>query len=175
MPIILSISIALIAGLLSTRIVKLIHLPNVTGYLVIGLIIGPYCLKLLSSDVVEGLSIIVTIALGFIAFSIGGEFKISSLKKLGKSIFTITFAQSIMALILVDVFIVLAFIIMKNYNQTNLALAIVLGAIATATAPAATLMVVRQYKAKGIVTDKNFWIGCAVGFAFGAMHHYFGL
>ena len=168
MPIILSISIALIVGLLSTRIVKLIHLPNVTGYLVIGLIIGPYCLKLLSSDVVEGLSIIVTIALGFIAFSIGGEFKISSLKKLGKSIFTITFAQSIMALILVDVFIVLAFIIMKNYNQTNLALAIVLGAIATATAPAATLMVVRQYKAKGIVTDTLLPV-VALDDAFGLM------
>ena len=153
MTIILSIAIALVAGLISTRIVKLLHLPNVTGYLVIGLIIGPYCLKLLNEDTVKNLSIIVTIALGFIAFSIGGEFKISSLKKLGKSIFTITFAQSFMALILVDISIVLVFICLRNYNQGNLALALVLGAIATATAPAATLMVVRQYKAKGIVTD----------------------
>lgn len=84
MTIILSIAITLVAGLISTRIVKLLHLPNVTGYLVIGLIIGPYCLKLLNEDTVKNLSIIVTIALGFIAFSIGGEFKISSLKNLVK-------------------------------------------------------------------------------------------
>ena len=168
MTIILSIAIALVAGLISTRIVKLLHLPNVTGYLVIGLIIGPYCLKLLNEDTVKNLSIIVTIALGFIAFSIGGEFKISSLKKLGKSIFTITFAQSFMALILVDISIVLVFICLRNYNQGNLALALVLGAIATAKAPAATLMVVRQYKAKGIVTDTLLPV-VALDDAFGLM------
>ena len=168
MTIILSIAIALVAGLISTRIVKLLHLPNVTGYLVIGLIIGPYCLKLLNEDTVKNLSIIVTTALGFIAFSIGGEFKISSLKKLGKSIFTITFAQSFMALILVDISIILVFICMQKYNQGNLALALVLGAIATATAPAATLMVVRQYKAKGVVTDTLLPV-VALDDAFGLM------
>ena len=99
MQVLLGIVLALAAGLLSTRLVKLIHLPNVTGYLVAGLLIGvvniitykrsgTYILD------VKSLSIIVDLALGFIAFSIGGEFKLTSLKKLGKSIFTITFLPS---------------------------------------------------------------------------------
>ena len=108
------------------------------------------------------------LALGFIAFSIGGEFKISSLKKLGKSIFSITFAQSMAALVLVDVFVIITFVCMKSYNNENLALALVLGAIATATAPAATLMVVRQYKARGPVTDTLLPV-VALDDAFGLM------
>lgn len=165
---ILSIVIALVAGLLSTRIVKILHLPNVTGYLVVGLLIGPSCFDLLTEDSIQAFTIIVDLALGFIAFSIGGEFKISSLKKLGKSIFSITFAQSMAALILVDVFVIITFVCMKSYNNENLALALVLGAIATATAPAATLMVVRQYKARGPVTDTLLPV-VALDDAFGLM------
>ena len=173
MQVLLGIVLALAAGLLSTRLVKLIHLPNVTGYLVAGLLIGvvniitykrsgTYILD------VKSLSIIVDLALGFIAFSIGGEFKLTSLKKLGKSIFTITFLQSFLALVLVDVFVIVAFLCMGNLNNENAALAIILGAIATATAPAATLMVVRQYKAKGPVTDTLLPV-VALDDAFGLM------
>lgn len=165
MPTILSIVVALVAGLLSTRVVKLLHLPNVTGYLIAGLLIGVSCFKIVDAT---AFTIIIDLALGFIAFSIGGEFKISSLKKLGKSIFTITFAQSIAALVLVDIFVILAFVCMKEYNNENLALSIILGAIATATAPAATLMVIRQYKARGPVTDTLLPV-VALDDAFGLM------
>ncbi len=165
MPTILSIVIALAAGLLSTRVVKLLHLPNVTGYLIAGLLIGVSCFNLID---VKLFSLIIDLALGFIAFSIGGEFKITSLKKLGKSIFSITFAQSIAALVLVDLFVILAFLCMGKLTNENLALAVVLGAIATATAPAATLMVVRQYKAKGPVTDTLLPV-VALDDAFGLM------
>lgn len=173
MQVLLGIVLALAAGLLSTRLVKLIHLPNVTGYLVAGLLIGVVNIityKRLGTYIldVKSLSIIVDLALGFIAFSIGGEFKLTSLKKLGKSIFTITFLQSFLALVLVDVFVIVAFLCMGNLNNENAALAIILGAIATATAPAATLMVVRQYKAKGPVTDTLLPV-VALDDAFGLM------
>ncbi len=165
---ILIIVATLALGLLSTRVVKLLHLPNVTGYLIVGLILGQSCFKLLDSNILESFSIIVTIALGFIAFSIGGEFKISNLKKLGKSVFVITLAQSFAALILVDVFVLLTFLIMKQFTNANISMALVLGAIATATAPAATLMVIRQYKAKGPVTDTLLPV-VALDDAFGLM------
>lgn len=164
MTIILSLVVALSVGLLSTRVVKLLHLPNVTGYLIVGLLIAP----LLGKEKIASFSIIVTIALGFIAFSIGGEFKISSLKKLGKSIFTITLVQSFGALFLVDICAIIAFLIMGKFNNENLALALMLGAIATATAPAATLMVIRQYKATGPVTDTLLPV-VALDDAFGLM------
>ncbi len=153
MSITLSIVVALVAGLLSTRLCKLLRLPNVTGYLVVGLIIGPSCFNLLTNETIEIFSLIVTIALGFIAFSIGGEFKLKSLKKLGKSVFIITFSQGFAAMLLVDIALVAIFLLMNQYNKENLALSIVLGAISTATAPAATLMVIKQYKARGPVTD----------------------
>lgn len=168
MTAILSIVIALVAGLLSTRVVKLLHLPNVTGYLIVGLLIGPSCLNLLTEETIDAFTIIVDLALGFIAFSIGGEFKISSLKKLGKSVFVITFAQSFAALLLVIAGVILLGLCTNSYNNENLALALVLGAIATATAPAATLMVVRQYKAKGPVTDTLLPV-VALDDAFGLM------
>lgn len=152
----LAIAIALIFGLLVTRLMKLIGLPNVTGYLIVGLIIGPHALGLISEEVLSGangaggLDIISTVALGFIGFSIGVEFKLSHIKEIGKSAITITFFQALAATLFVDVgLIAISFAlptVMTIYE------AIILGAIATATAPAATLMVVRQYKAKGIVT-----------------------
>lgn len=135
----------MIIALLMTRVMKKISLPNVTGYLIAGLIAGPYCLKLYNSENLDALSIITNVALGFIAFSIGGEFKLSSLKQLGAKIFVITVFEAVGASVLVIMTLVLL--------KFPLTLALVLGAIASATAPAATLMVVRQYKAQGPVTS----------------------
>ncbi|NLW48448.1 MAG: cation:proton antiporter [Firmicutes bacterium] len=140
-----SLAIALVLGLLSSKCIKIIRLPNVTGYLIIGLIAGPYCLKLLSFEVIEQFLIIPEIALGLIAFSIGAEFKLDYLKKVGKSPVVIAFAEGIGAVILVDLILIV--------TGHDPAFSLVLGAIAAATAPAATLMVVRQYKAKGPVTE----------------------
>jgi len=139
------LAIALFLGLFSSKVMKKVNLPNVTGYIIIGLIAGPYALKLIPLQVVEDFSLISDIALGFIAFSIGSEFKLSYLKKVGKSTTIIAVAAALAATVLVD----LALIITGN----DLAFSLVLGSIAAATAPAATLMVVRQYKAKGPVTD----------------------
>lgn len=145
MNILLSLSLSMIIALLMTRVMKKISLPNVTGYLIAGLIAGPYCLKLYNSGNIDTLSIITNVALGFIAFSIGGEFKLSSLKQLGAKIFVITVFEAVGASVLV----ITALVLLKF----PITLALVLGAIASATAPAATLMVVRQYKAQGPVTS----------------------
>ena len=147
----LAIAIALLLGLLMTRLMKLIGLPNVTGYLIVGLIIGPHALGLIKTDVYDGLKIISTVALGFIGFSIGEEFKLSSLKQIGKSTVAITFFQALAATLFVDLALLTIHWIAPNVISA--AEAVIFGAIATATAPAATLMVVRQYKAKGVVTD----------------------
>ena len=154
----LAISIALLTGLLMTRIFKPIKLSAVTAYLIAGVLIGPYCLGALgvdglgftSHEVVEGLGIISDVALGFIAFSIGSEFRMEDLKKIGKQAFVIGIFQALAAALLVDaVLIGLSFLL---GDKLSIAQAITLGAIATATAPAATLMVVRQFKAKGPLT-----------------------
>jgi Kef-type K+ transport system membrane component KefB len=140
-----SLAIAMLLALLSSKLMKKIKLPNVTGYLIIGLLAGPYCLKILSKDVIDQLSIIPDIALGFIAFSIGAEFKLSYLEQVGKAPVIIAFTEGFGATLAVD----LILIALGN----DVSFSIVLGSIAAATAPAATLMVVRQYKAKGPVTD----------------------
>lgn len=145
MHILLYVAAAMIAGLLLTRIVKLVHLPNVTGYLIAGLLIGPYCLNILHKDALAGLDILTEMALGFIAFSIGGEFKLSNIKAIGTRAIVITLFQAFGAVILVDLVLCLC--------GFDVPLSITLGAIATATAPAATLMVVRQYRAKGELTN----------------------
>lgn len=151
MNILLSICIALFAGLLMTRLMKIIGLPNVTGYLIIGIVLGPCCFKIINqNDINNVFSVITDVALAFIAFSIGVEFKISSFKHIGKNIFVITLFQALVTAFLVDaVLITLAL----TTDILPLPVAICLGAIATATAPAATLMVVRQYKAHGPVTE----------------------
>lgn len=136
---------ALVAGLIASRVVKKFHLPNVTGYLVAGLLIGPSVLKLIPAVGIKELGIITTVALGFIAFSIGGEFKLSNMRKIGGEVIVITLFQSLLATILVDVVLVIF--------RFDTAEAITLGAIAAATAPAATLMVVRQYHACGELTN----------------------
>jgi Kef-type K+ transport system membrane component KefB len=133
------------AGLLSTRLMKLLNLPNVTGYLIIGLLLGPFVGHLFSEQAISDFSILSDIALGFIAFSIGCEFKLSSLKKIGGKVVVITLFQALLTAVVVAL-AVFAF-------SRDVALSLTLGAIATATAPAATLMVVRQYKAKGPVVD----------------------
>ncbi|MBE5742693.1 MAG: sodium:proton antiporter [Clostridiales bacterium] len=160
MEILLSLSVALFGGLMLSRLAKLVQLPAVTAYLVTGVLIGPWCLGALgvkglgftSGEEIESLSIISNVALGFIAFSIGNEFRLSQLKAIGKKATVIGIFQAVVATVFVDVaLITLSFIIPDN--KFPLPVALVLGAIASATAPAATLMVVRQYKAKGPVTD----------------------
>ena len=139
------LAIALFLALIGGKLVKKLHLPNVTGYIIIGLFAGPYCLNILPIELIEDLSFISDLALGFIAFSIGAEFKLSYLKRVGKAPVVIAFFEAVMAVVVVD----LALILTGN----DIAFSLVLGAIAAATAPAATLMVVRQYKAKGPVTE----------------------
>jgi hypothetical protein len=148
----LSLGIAMAVGLLFTRIVKLVKLPNVTGYLIAGLLIGPSVLGLIDKATVESFDMIVTLALGFIAFSIGGEFKLGTLKKLGKNVTVITFFQALGAVAVVFVVLLVAGLC-GALGEDYLPMVFTLSAIATATAPAATLLVVRQYKAHGPVTE----------------------
>ena len=158
MNILLSVSIALLAGLLMTRLFKPFKLPAVTAYLIAGVLIGPYCIGALginnigfdSMEAVEKLSVISQMALGFIAFSIGSEFRLEDLKKIGKQAFIIGIFQAIVATVFVDLALYGIYVFMPG--KITLAQVITLGAIATATAPAATLMVVRQFKAKGSLT-----------------------
>ncbi|MBP7175447.1 MAG: cation:proton antiporter [Thermoclostridium sp.] len=139
------LALLLFSGLIFGRMVKFIKLPNVTGYLIAGLLIGPSCLKLLSVDLVSQMELISEIALAFIAFSIGSEFKVSYLKKVGAAPIIIAVFEGLAATILVTLVLVLF--------GFDFEISLLLGAIASATAPAATLMVVRQYKAKGPVTE----------------------
>lgn len=145
----LYLAAAMAGGLALSRLMKLINLPNVTGYLIAGILIGPYVLNIINGESIAGLKIITTTALGFIAFSIGGEFKLSYLRKLGRSIVIITIVQA-----LVTVFLVMAIMLLiPGEPSVRIPRALLLGAISAATAPAATLLVVRQYKARGPVTD----------------------
>jgi Kef-type K+ transport system membrane component KefB len=160
MEILLSIAVALFAGLLMTRLIKPFGLPAVTGYLIAGVLIGPYCLGLLgiegigfpSMEYVESFKLISDIALGFIAFSIGNEFRLSDLKKMGKQATVVGIFQALTATLFVDVALCGLSLLLGD-DVLPMSVAITLGAVATATAPAATLMVIRQYKAKGKVTD----------------------
>ena len=160
MEVLLPIAIAIIAGLLMTRVVKPLGLPAVTAYLVLGVLIGPYCLGRIgvpglgfnTMEAVEQMSIISQVALGFIAFSIGSEFRLSELKKTGRQAVIVGILQALVAALFVDIaLIALCFVL--GPDKLPVPVAITLGAIATATAPAATLMVVRQYKAKGKLTS----------------------
>lgn len=156
MQTLLLIAVALFAGLLMTRLFVRFHLPDVTAYLVAGVLIGPCVLGRLglgfsTFEQVDSLSMISDVALGFIAFAIGHEFRLSALKQTGKQATIIGILQAITATIFVDLSLIALHCIMPDL--LSLPVAITLGAIASATAPAATLMVVRQYKAKGPVTD----------------------
>ena len=170
--VLLCLAIALLAGLLLSRLAKKLNLPAVTAYLVAGILVGPYALGQLSALIgVDGIGftsvsngnggftspylhafvILKDAALGFIAFSIGNEFRLSQLKKIGKQATIVGIFQAVVTTLLVDIALILLHLIMPD--KLPLEAAIILGAIASATAPAATLMVVKQYKAKGPLTD----------------------
>lgn len=170
--ILLLLSISLLAGLLLSRLAKLLQLPAVTAYLIAGVLIGPYVLGQLSavlgidglgftaipngnggytSKFLESFAILSDVALGFIAFSIGNEFRLSQLKKIGKQATIVGILQAVITTLVVDAVLIVMHFLMPDVLP--LEAAIILGAIASATAPAATLMVVKQYKAKGPVTD----------------------
>ncbi len=157
-----SLAIALLVGLLLSRLAKKVSLPAVTAYLIAGILIGPYLLGGIvlepanlnlgiSSEQLDSFKIISDVALGFIAFSMGSEFRLAELKKIGKKALVIGVAQAVVTTIVVDICLIGLHLALGD--KFPLSSAIVLGAVATATAPAATLMVVKQYKAKGPLTD----------------------
>ena len=152
------LAVAVIGGLLMSRLTKLLNLPAVTAYLVAGLVLGPYCLGAVgiegfgfqTMEQVEAQRILTQTALGFIAFSMGNEFRLTQLKNMGSKAIFIGIVQAVVTTLLVDAVLVgLHFVFPQVLSLSS---AIVLGAIASATAPAATLMVVRQYKADGPLT-----------------------
>ena len=156
MQVLLLIAVALFSGLLMTRLFVKFHLPDVTAYLVAGVLIGPCVLGRFgfgfqTFEQVDSLSLISDVALGFIAFAIGHEFRLSALKQTGRQATIIGILQAIVATVVVDAALITFHFLRPDL--LSLPVAITLGAIAAATAPAATLMVVRQYKAKGPVTD----------------------
>ncbi|MCB9498403.1 MAG: cation:proton antiporter [Bacillales bacterium] len=159
---ILTLGIVLVAGLLSTRLMKLIRFPNVTGYLLVGLILGPI-LHLIFGDNMgflddpEGFGIVVDVALGFIAFIIGSEFKFKDLKKVGGKIIFITFMEATCALIFISGSLAIYYSIKGTLAQ-NLPIVLLLGAMGCATAPASTLMVIKQYKAHGEFTNTLLYV-----------------
>lgn len=149
---------ALVCGLMLSRVTKLMHLPAVTAYLVAGLILGPFCIGALNVPgmgfntlaQVEGFSIVTQTALGFIAFTIGNEFRLGQLKEMGSSAIIIGILQAVITTIVVDIMLIALHLAFPTV--ISIPCAITLGAIASATAPAATLMVIRQYKADGPLT-----------------------
>ena len=159
MHMLLCLSGALMAGLILTRVVRLVQLPDVTAYLLAGILMGPYVLGALdipglgfnSMEQIETYGLLSDLALGFIAFSIGNEFRLSDLKHIGRQAAVVGVAQAVVTTLLVDMALIGFHFLMPD--KLPLPAAIILGAVASATAPAATLMVVRQYKAKGPLTD----------------------
>ena len=143
---IISIAIILVSGFAMTRVTKLLKLPNVTAYIVVGILIGPYCLDLIPQTVVDGTDFISDIALAFIAFSVGEFFKLNTLKKNGSKTVVITLCEALLASALV---FLLTFVILR----LDIVLCVVLSALAAATAPTSTAMTIRQTKAKGNFVD----------------------
>ena len=154
----IGLAVAMVGGLMLSRLTKLIHLPAVTAYLVAGLLLGPFCIGALqvqglgfnSLGQVETMKIISQTALGFIAFSMGNEFRLKQLRAMGKSAIIIGIVQAVIATIVVDIALIALHMLFPE--MISIPCAITLGAIASATAPAATMMVVRQYKADGPMT-----------------------
>ena len=154
----ISLAVALVGGLMLSRVTKLVKLPAVTAYLVAGLLLGPFCIGALkipglgfnTAEQVDGMKIITQTALGFIAFTIGNEFRLSQLKATGAKAITIGILQAVIATVFVDITLIVLHLLFPSL--ISISCAITLGAIASATAPAATLMVIRQYKADGPLT-----------------------
>ena len=144
--VIISIAMMLFAGFLFTRVTKLLKLPNVTGYILAGIVIGPYCLDFVPSEVISGMGFISNLALAFIAFGAGEYFRLSVLKKNGKKVAVITIFEALLASVLV--FVLTYFILRLGF-----AFSMILAALASATAPASTLMTIRQTNAKGRFVD----------------------
>ena len=165
--ILLSMALCLFFGLMMTRILKPLHLPDVTAYLIGGVLLGAYCLGRFTIggfafgfheelSPVTAFTILSDAALGFIAFDIGNEFRVKDLRKTGKAATVIGILQALVATLMVDAVLIgmhFALLSLTGVDYLPLPACIILGAIASATAPAATLMVVRQYKAKGALTD----------------------
>ena len=158
MQVLISLSFSLVGGLLMSRLAKKLNLPAVTAYLVAGLLLGPYCIGALNildigfntPEEVTNLDIISQVALGFIAFTIGNEFRLEQLRHMGGQAITVGIVQAVFTTLLVDAAVIATHFI--NPDLISVSSAITLGSIAAATAPAATLMVVRQYKADGPLT-----------------------
>ena len=154
----ISLAAALIGGLMMSRLTRLVKLPAVTAYLVAGLILGPFCLGALkipglgfnTAEQVDAMKIVTQTALGFIAFTMGNEFRLSQLKATGAKAIIIGILQAVIATVFVDVTLIVLHLLFPEL--ISIPCAITLGAIASATAPAATLMVIRQYKADGPLT-----------------------
>ena len=144
--IIISVAFMLLFGFAMTRITKLLKLPNVTAYILAGILIGPYCLGLIPQRIIDGMDFLSDIALAFIAFSTGEFFRFSTLKKSGARVMVITVCEALLASVVV--FIVTFFVL-----RLDLAFSIVLAALASATAPASTVMTIRQTGAKGDFVD----------------------
>lgn len=140
--VILSLAVMLFSGFLMTRLTKLAHLPNVTGYILAGVLIGPCVLNLIPETVQNGMDFVTDVALAFIAFGVGKYFKLGRLRKNGRSVLILTVFESLIAALLV--FLVMAFVF-----RLPIPFSLLLGAIGSATAPASTIMTIRQYKAKG--------------------------
>ena len=145
-PVIVAVAIMLLAGFLMTRVTKLLRLPNVTAYVVAGIIIGPFCLDLVPQTVLTGTRFLPDIALAFIAFSTGEYLKLSSLKKNGPKVALITLLEALTASVLV-------FCVLYLVLKLNFAFCVVLSALAAATAPASTVMTIRQTGSKGDFVD----------------------
>ena len=144
--VIISVAVMLIAGYVMSRLTKKLKLPNVTGYIIAGILIGPYCINIIPANVVDGMSFLADIALAFIAFSTGEFFKMSTLKKNGGKNIVITVFEALLASIVV-------FLVMYFALGLSLPFSIVLGALAAATAPASTMMTIRQTNSKGDFVD----------------------
>lgn len=144
--VIISISLMLFLGFLMTRLTKKLRLPNVTAYIVTGILIGPYCLNLIPQSVIDGMDFLSDIALAFIAFSTGEFFRLSTLRKNGMKVVVITLLEALMATLVV--FVVTYFVL-----HVDLAFSVVLAALASATAPASTVMTIRQTGAHGDFVD----------------------
>lgn len=140
--ILISLSLILLSGFLVTRLTKLLHLPNVTGYIIAGVLIGPYVLGVVPTNLIEQMSFVSDVALAFIAFGVGKFFKKEVLREAGFRVIIITVCEALFAGILVTVAMHWIFKLDWNFS-------LILGAIATATAPASTMMTIRQYHARG--------------------------
>lgn len=144
--IIISLAVILFAGFLMTRLSKKIKLPNVTGYIVAGILIGPYVLNLVPKDLISGMDFVTDVALAFIAFGVGRYFKLSTLKKSGSRVIVITLFEALAAAVVITLAMVFIFRLPVSFS-------LLLGAIGCATAPASTIMTIRQYHAKGEFVD----------------------